>query len=89
MDQKCYIIIYKLAVGVTDQAIDNAIRTYGTWAKITSDTWAIVTTQTATQIRENLERHVGIGGRIFVIKSGLEAAWRNVECSSEWLKRNL
>jgi hypothetical protein len=26
---------------------------------------------------------------LFVLKSGKEAAWKNVVCKSEWLKNNL
>lgn len=88
MDEKCYIITYKLSVGVDSATIDDAIMDYGTWAKITSNTWAVVTPRSATQIRDHLQTFIA-GGRLFVIKSGLESAWNNVECSNEWLKRNL
>lgn len=88
MNEYCYIISYKILSQDSDSQIQEAIRSYGTWARITSDTWAIVTTRKATEIRDHLQQFIH-GGRIFVIKSGIEAAWNNVECSNEWLKRNL
>lgn len=87
MNDKCYIITFKNPSDVT--ALTAEIKKYGTWARITEYTWAVVTTQTATNIRDNLGTYFTTQGRLFVIKSGIEAAWKNVECSSEWLKKNL
>lgn len=88
MERRCYIISFKVLAGHSDAKIQKAIRAYGTWARITSDTWAIVTSEKATEVRDKLNP-LTFGGRIFVVKSGIEAAWDNVECSNDWLKRNL
>ncbi|MBN2424520.1 MAG: hypothetical protein JXB44_05815 [Calditrichaceae bacterium] len=86
----CYIISYDLRKpGRNYDALYDAIRSYGTWAKVNESVWAIVTQQTAVQIRENLDKHLDSNDRIFVIKSGIEAAWRNSICKNEWLKDNL
>lgn len=86
-EDRCYIISFQ-TVGEQPLLID-AIKKYGAWARITTNTWAIVTTHTAKDIRDNLSKLIGVDGRIFVIKSGVEAAWRHVICSNEWLKKNI
>ena len=51
--------------------------------------WAIKTEKKATEIREDIGQYLPKGSRLFIIKSGVEAAWRNVICSNEWLKEKL
>lgn len=67
----------------------NAIKAYGTWGKITESTWAIVSSNTAEQIRNNLIAYIDSNDRIMVIQSGVNAAWRNAMASNDWLKKNL
>lgn len=87
MSDKCYIITFQL---LRDPSIIiAAIKSYGTWAKITDTTWAVVTTKSATDIRNHLNAIIAEGERIFVIKSGVEAAWHNSACTNEWLRKNL
>ena len=86
----CYIISYDLRGKDPDyESLYEAIRAYGTWAHIHESVWAVVTKQTAEQVRDNLLRHMHATDRLFVIKSGVESAWRGVLCHSEWLKGNL
>ena len=85
----CYIISYDLKKERDYQSLYDGIKSYGTWARITESTWAIVTDESAVQVRDRLLSLVDSDDRLFVVKSGTEAAWRNVICKSEWLKRNL
>ncbi len=89
MNNKCYIIIYELFPQRNVDDFHIAIKSYGTWAKINSNTWAVVTSNSAIEVRDNLKRYLTPSDRIFVVKSGIEAAWINAECSNEWLKNNL
>jgi hypothetical protein len=41
------------------------------------------------QIRDNLKSQMDGNDRLFVIKSGVEAAWSNAICKNQWLKENL
>ena len=66
-----------------------AIKSYGTWAKILKSCWAVVTTKAAAEVRDHLLTYKDSDDGIFVVKSGKEAAWRSVGCSTEWLKQNL
>lgn len=85
-----YIISYDLKKpGQNYEKLYEAIKSYGTWAKINESLWAVVTTSTAVQIRDKLLAHIDSNDRLFVIKSGVEAAWRNSICKNEWLKEHL
>ncbi len=87
--KKTFLITYDLPEGSDYTELYKALKDYGTWAKITKSTWAIVTDQKATQVRDALLKHIPDGGRLLVAKSGSVSAWRNVICSNEWLKKNL
>lgn len=86
----CYIISYDLrAPGRDYEKVYEKIKSFGKWAKITESTWAVVSAKTASQIRDDLKVIVDANDRLFVVKSGVEAAWRNTKCTSEWLRANL
>lgn len=85
----CYLISYDLLKSRNYEPLYAAIKAYGTWAHIHESVWAVVTSNSAVQIRDDLLRHVDADDRIFVVKSGSEAAWRGVICKSEWLKENI
>ena len=85
-----YIISYDLRKpGQNYDQLYEAIKSYGTWARVNESVWAVVTTNTAVQIRDHLLRFIDTNDRLFVIKSGVEAAWRNSICKNEWLKEHL
>jgi hypothetical protein len=86
----CYIISYDLRQpGRNYDQLFAALRAYGTWARINESVWAVVTTQTAVEVRDNLLNRIDANDRLFVIRSGAEAAWRNQICKPEWLKEHL
>lgn len=88
---KCYIISYDLRGGseFDYSALEKAIKSYGTWAHINQSVWAVVTLQTAMNVRDYLKSFMHVNDSIFVVKSGVEAAWSNVICNNDWLKNNL
>jgi len=85
----CYIISYDLRNNRNYESLYKAIKDYGTWARITESTWAIVTDEPAKEIREYLLEHMDDDDRLFIVKSGIEAAWQNVRCRNQWLKKHL
>ncbi len=87
----CYIISYDLRKrNQSDyQSLYKAIKAYGTWARITDSTWAIVTDESAVEIRDYLLKNIDEDDRLFVVKSGVEAAWQEVRCRNEWLRKQL
>lgn len=84
-----YIISYDMAQDGDYNNLITAIKAYKIWAHITESTWAVTSDKSATEIRDDLGKYLPKGSKIFVIKSGAVAAWRNVICSNEWLKKNL
>ncbi|MDP3583401.1 MAG: hypothetical protein Q8S39_15795, partial [Ignavibacteria bacterium] len=87
---KCYIIIYDLRNPGRDyKSLYEAIKSFGTWGKITESTWAIVSTLSSFQIYEFLSKHIDNNDRLFIIKSGKDATWLNAIADNEWLKKHL
>ncbi|HRI47704.1 MAG TPA: hypothetical protein PK559_11415 [Ignavibacteriaceae bacterium] len=86
---KCYIITFELASIGNYVQLYNAIKTYRIWARLTRSTWAIVTDQSVKHVRDHLGTYIYPNDRIFVVKSGGAAAWRNIRASSQWLKKHL
>jgi hypothetical protein len=87
----CYIVSYDLTKKgekVYDELYDK-LKSYGVWARITESTWAIVTDGSARDVRRDLKTCLSADDRLFVVKSGVSAAWSNVRCSNEWLKKYL
>jgi len=87
----CYIATFEVANVLDKNALIERLKAYGTYCPINDNCWAIVTEQTAAQVRDNLMAVIKTTDKIFVIKSGVEAAWRNVygEKNSDWLKEKL
>ena len=89
----CYIVTYDLVHADTMdyQELISAIQKYSKWGRISKSVWAVVPQQgiTAAMIRDNLAKFIDKDDRLFVIKSGVEAAWRNSMCDNGWLKENL
>lgn len=87
---KCYIITYDLRKpGRNYQPLYDAIKSFGTWGKINESTWAIVSGLSSSQIYEFLSNFIDINDSIFIIKSGGDATWLNVNANNEWLKKHL
>jgi hypothetical protein len=89
----CYLITYDL-VGTNETSKDYenliaAIKELGRWGKVEKSVWAVVTSHSAVQIRDKLTPHLDANDRLFVVKSGVEAAWQNSICKNEWLRENL
>ena len=85
----CYIISLELKGRRDYEQLYSALKDFGTWARITESTWAIVTSDTAKELREHLMGFLAEEDRIFIVKSGVEAAWKHVRCKNEWLKKHL
>lgn len=87
----CYVVAFEVGSAEARAKLTEKMKAYNTYCPINANCWAVVTTQTAVQVRDNLMAEIAGSDKIFVIKSGVEAAWRNVygEKNSEWLKEKL
>ncbi len=70
----CYIINYDLRKSRDYESLYDAIRSYGTYAKILESCWAVVSERSATEIRNHLQTVMDEDDGIFVVKSGGAAA---------------
>ncbi|ENZ0175286.1 hypothetical protein ACF958_004121, partial [Providencia rettgeri] len=80
-----YLISYDLIKNKDYEKIYDAIKSFGTWARVTESVWVITSDLSSTEIRDNLSEHMDSDDRLLVLKSSGVAAWRNVRCSNEWL----
>lgn len=86
----CYIVTYDLCQPGRDYTnLYIALKGFHQWGKITESTWAIVSDKSSIGIRDYLMRFIDSNDRLFVIKSGKEAAWNKVLANNQWLKDNL
>lgn len=67
----------------------NHIKEYRYWAHVTESTWAILTTKTVVEIRDDLKKYLTDESRLIVVESANIAAWSNTICSNDWLKKNI
>ena len=77
------------APGRNYEQLYQAIKSYGTWGKLTESSWAIVSNQTVENIRNFLLNFIDGNDRIMVILSGKSAAWQNIMAENNWLQQNL
>lgn len=86
-----YIISFDIIDATKKAAFKEKMKSYGTYCPINANCWAIVTDKKATEIRDFLKTGLVNPDRIFVIRSGTEAAWTNAfaDANSEWLKKRL
>ncbi len=84
-----YIVIYDLSSDGDYDELYKKLKSFNGWAKITESAWAIGSSKKASEIRDELIPFAGVNGKLFVIKSGKAAAWKNVIASNEWLKKFL
>lgn len=64
-----YIISYDLRKVRDYDALYVAIKNFGTYAKILESLWAVKSSMTAEQVRDNLSAHIDTDDGLFVVKS--------------------
>jgi hypothetical protein len=82
-------VAYDLPEGGDYEPIIKYIKSQKKWAHITESLWGIVSESSASEIRDKLLELSPKDARLFVLKSGVVSAWKNVICSNAWLKDNL
>lgn len=87
----CYVVTFEVSTEATREKIRALLKTFGGYCPIHANCWAITTSNTAAQVRDQIMAAVGPIDRVFVIRSGTEAAWINSygEDNNKWLKSNL
>ncbi len=65
------------------------LKSFPAWAHITESTWFISSEKACTTIRDEIHDVVDSDDRIFVAELTGTAAWRNLICDSDYLKKHI
>ena len=87
-----YIVTFEIEQEAWREALKKALRAnYTTLCPIHGNAWAIATDKKAVEVRDGLRKFLQAGDRLFVIRSGTEAAWFSSygPKNDEWLKERL
>jgi hypothetical protein len=89
--KKCYIVAAELSSDEVRAKVRKRLKAYGGYCPILHDCWAIMSDEPATAIRDDVKQDLDEGDRLFIIRSGTEAAWRSPygPKNSDWLKKYL
>lgn len=87
----CYIVTFETSSPDSQTAVEAGLKeTYEDSRRIHESCWAVLTDESAISVREALWNLLEKPTRVFVVRSGTEAAWVSYgEETSEWLKKNL
>jgi hypothetical protein len=87
----CYVVTFEVAAPAARSAVKDRLKKYGTFCPIHEHCWAIVTNDSAVQVRDSITPLIAPTDRVFVVRSGTEAAWSNAygQKNTDWLKKNL
>lgn len=86
-----YIVTFEVNDDLKKNQIKEKLKQYSGYCPIHDNCWAVISDQSTVQIRDFLNKDLSVSDRIFVIRSGIEAAWTNPygTKNSEWLKERL
>ena len=87
----CYIVSFQVAQREAREALRERLKAYGGYCPINDTCWAVMSDKKAAEVRDDLKVALETGDKIFVIRSGTEAAWKNAisQKHTDWLKKNL
>ena len=87
----CYIVTFEAATPVGLIRITTRLKSLSNYCPIHENCWAVLTDLKAAALLDFVRAGGDASDRIFVIRSGTEAAWINTygTQNSEWLKKNL
>jgi hypothetical protein len=86
-----YIVTFEINDSNRRETVKKLLREYGTFCPIHGNAWAINSPKTAKEIRDQLMEYMAVEDRLFVIRSGTEAAWKYTygDDNTDWLKKFL
>ncbi len=86
-----YIVTFEVNDSIRRKIVEEKLKEFGTYCPIHEYAWAIKTEKKAAEVRDFITPVLISEDRIFVIRTGTEAAWRNAYGTehSEWLKKHL
>jgi hypothetical protein len=87
----CYVVTFQTNSEMSRSKVVETLMTYGFYCPVHDYCWVIKTDVGAVEIADKIGAVLQPSERVFVIRSGTEAAWRNSygEKNNQWLKENL
>ena len=80
-----YIISYDLHKDRDYSEFFESLRSYDSWAQITSSTWMVKSPYLANDVYEYLYNFIDSNDPLFVVKSGSESAWSSILTDDDYL----
>lgn len=86
-----YIVTYEVYDTQRKNKLKEKMRTFPSYCPVHDNCWALRSEMKPAEIRDLLGEQLIEEDRVFVIRSGVHAAWRNTydNKNSDWLKENL
>ena len=86
-----YLVTFEINDFERKIKLKEQMKLFNGYCPIHDNAWAIITEKKSAEIREMLSINLITTDRIFIIRSGTEAAWLNAYglTNSEWLKKHL
>lgn len=85
----CYIVTYDLNKETKRPDILKDIKSYGTWAKLSESSYAIVTSSGAKAVYDKLSKHLDGNDNCYIISLSEPFYGQGPEKVNEWLANNL
>lgn len=84
-----YLVTFEIEQLANRTALLEALKGFKIYCPIHKNAWAISSDQKAAEIRDVLRPYIQPTDKLFVIRSGTEAAWLNSygPKNDEWLKK--
>lgn len=90
MEEHCFLIFYDLRGADRDYAdLIAAIKKYRFWGHLTESSWAVLSSKSAIEIRDELRKMMADEDRLMVVQSGRNAAWHKCLASDGWILDNI
>jgi len=89
--RRTYIVTFDVSDKARLAKLKGVLKNYKAYCPIHENAWAIMANEGAAEIRDKIMKHTTTSDRLFVIRTGTEAAWKSAygKDHSEWLKKNL
>lgn len=86
-----YIVSYDLnAPGQHYSELYDYLKSSGTWWHNLDSTWLVVTSLSAAELRDGIQRHIDSNDKVLVVQTAGVGAWYGIsESGSTWLKEQL
>lgn len=86
-----YIISFEISDHTKIESFKTVLQSFGFYCPLNKTAWVIISDKTAKDIRDQLGNYIDSNDKLFVIRSGTEAAWKNSYGAQydDWLKKYL